>query len=329
MTLQELRYVVALADEGHFARAAQVCHVGQSTLSTQLKKLEEYLRVPLFDRSLHHVQPTPVGEEIITKVRVVLNEVDEIREIASYHRRTPMSGPLHLGVISSLCPYLIPHLIPIFRKTFPKLRLYLREGLASNLLDQLQAGKLDALLLALPVPIEGLDMTELFREPFDLALPAGHPLTKKKEIRRIDLIEQSVLALEEDSELEDQLPEIYESKECEQYNDVKETNEVKETSLETLRHMVAEGLGCALLPTLATTPGITALQKESIEFRPFAQPAPSRTIVLTWRQRFPRSETIKQLAELIRAHLPENVEVVVPCEIAHFNATANRTHHCH
>ncbi|MBC7944732.1 MAG: LysR family transcriptional regulator [Burkholderiales bacterium] len=295
MTLQELRYLVAVADEGHFARAAEVCHVGQPTLSTQLKKLEDYLGVALFERNKRHLTPTPVGEEIIAEARVALEVMERIRELAR-QGHDAMDGPLRLGVIPSLGPYLIPHLLPLIHDAYPKLRLFLREDLTANLLEQLRCVKLDALLLALPVHSEGLDVMELFREPFHLALPAGHPLALQKQVHEHDLATQPLLLLEEGHCLRDQALEICASRE--------RRDEVAATSLETLRQMVAAGVGCTLLPALATLPGMGAIQSRLIEIRPFAAPAPSRTIGVVWRHRYPRESTVRCLAELILAHLP-------------------------
>lgn len=296
MSLQELRYLIALADEGHFAHAAQKCHVGQSTLSTQLKKLEDYLGVPLFDRSLRHVQPTPVGAQVIAEARVVLRKVDSIRQLAR-HKQDPTNGPLYLGVNTSLGPYLTPHLIPIVQQTYPNLHLHLREDFSSRLLEQLLCGRLDGLLLARPKAHNGLRLMELFREPFTVALPTGHRLANKNEVQASDLLNECVLTLGEDSNLH----EIYSPIQCAQ------REEVQATSLETLRQMVVEGMGCALLPVLAAKPRTHSFRHEGIEIRPFADPAPSRTIGLVWRRRYPRKDVILKLAELIRANLPPEV----------------------
>lgn len=295
MTLQELRYLVAVADEGHFSRAAEVCHVGQPTLSTQLKKLEDYLGVTLFERNKRHLTPTPVGEEIIAEARVALEVMERIRELAR-QGHDAMDGPLRLGVIPSLGPYLIPHLLPLIRDAYPKLRLFLREDLTANLLEQLRSVRVDALLLALPVHREGLDVMELFREPFHLALPAGHPLALQKQVHERDLAKQPLLLLEEGHCLRDQALEICASRE--------RRNEVAATSLESLRQMVAAGVGCTLLPALATLPGMGGIQSRLIEIRPFTAPSPSRTIGIVWRHRYPRENTVRRVAELILAHLP-------------------------
>ena len=303
MTLQELRYLIALADKGHFVRAAESCHVGQSTLSTQLKKLEDYLGVPLFERNKHRLMPTPVGAQIIERARVALDVVDEIRELAR-GCHDPMNGPLRLGVIPTLGPYLVPYVLPTIRELFPKLRLFLREDLTANLLERLRHGGLDALLLALPVPGEDLEMLDLFQEPFLVALPAGHALEQKRRISENDLVDQSVLLLEEGHCMRDQALAI-----CGSTSSV-EREEFKATSLETLRQMVAAGAGCTLLPALAAVPGVGSVKSGLVQIRPFVAPAPTRTIGLVWRHRYPREATIKQLAEVILNHLPAAVQVV-------------------
>ena len=303
MTLQELRYLIALADKGHFVRAAESCHVGQSTLSTQLKKLEDYLGVVLFERNKHRLMPTAVGAQIIERARVALGVVDEIRELAR-GCHDPMNGPLRLGVIPTLGPYLVPYVLPTIRELFPKLRLFLREDFTANLLERLRNGGLDALLLALPVPGEDLEMLELFREPFVMALPAGHALERKRRISEKDLLGQSVLLLEEGHCMRDQALAICGS------TSSAEREEFKATSLETLRQMVAAGVGCTLLPALAAVPGVGSVKNGLVQIRPFVSPAPTRTIGLVWRHRYPREATVKQLAEVILNHLPGAVQVV-------------------
>ena len=303
MTLQELRYLIALADKGHFVRAAESCHVGQSTLSTQLKKLEDYLGVPLFERNKHRIMPTPVGVQIIERARVALQVVDEIRELAR-GCHDPMNGPLRLGVIPTLGPYLVPYVLPTIRELFPKLRLFLREDLTANLLERLRHGALDALVLALPVPGEDLEMLGLFHEPFLVALPAGHALEKKRRISEKDLLDQSVLLLEEGHCMREQALAICGSTSSD------EREEFKATSLETLRQMVAAGAGCTLLPALAAMPGVGSVKNGLVQIRPFVSPAPTRTIGIVWRHRYPREATVKQLVEVILNHLPSAVQVI-------------------
>ena len=305
MTLKELRYLVALADQGRFGRAAEACHVGQPTLSTQLKKLEDYLGVTLFERNKHYLLPTPVGEHIIERARIALDVVEQIRQLAR-QGDDPMDGPLRLGVIPTLGPYLVPHLIPTIREAYPKLRLFLREDLTANLLQRLRQGRLDALLLALPVFGDDLESIELFREPFCMALPAGHPLQQKKEIEESELAGENVLLLEEGHCMREQALAICGTVTSD------EREELKATSLETLRQMVAAGVGCTLLPALATMPGVSTVQQGLVQIRPFAPPVPHRVIGIAWRHRYPREKTIKRLAEVVLKTLPSTVEPVAP-----------------
>lgn len=297
MTLQELRYLVALADKGHFVRAAEACNVGQPTLSTQLRKLEDYLGVTLFERNKHHLRPTPVGEQIIERARTILTVADEIRDLASGDR-DPMNGPMRLGVIPTLGPYLIPHLLPAIRSNFSKLHLYLREDLTSNLLERLRHGSLDALLLALPVRGDDIEAMPLFREAFVVALPKGHALAARERIREEALRGENVLLLEEGHCMRDQALAICGATSSDQ------REELKATSIETLRQMVAAGVGCTLLPQLAAIPGAGSIQSGMVEIRSFEAPEPTRTIGLAWRHGYPRAATVRGLGELILANLP-------------------------
>lgn len=298
MTLQELRYLVALADKGHFVRAAEACHVGQPTLSTQLKKLEDYLGVTLFERNKHHLMPTPIGKEIIERARIALDVVGQIRELARRQGRDPMNGPLRLGVIPTLGPYLVPHLLSAIRDIYPLLSLLLREDLTVNLMERLRQGKLDALLLALPVHGDDVETMALFREPFFVAVPAGHALEQKKHIDEKDLVDQTVLLLEEGHCMREQALAICGSTASTQ------REELKATSLETLRQMVAAGVGCTLLPALAALPGVGSVLNGMVQVRPFTPPAPTRTVGIVWRRHYPREITIKLLAKVILANLP-------------------------
>lgn len=302
MTLQELRYVVALADEGHFARAAQKCHISQSTLSTQIKKLEQYLGVTLFDRGQRQILPSAIGAQVVAQARVVLDEAEKVRELAGQAVDT-MAGSLRLGAIPTLGPYYLPLLLPVLRQTYPQLRLLLSEDLTGRLLERLHDGRLDAALLALPVSSESFGAEPLFREPFEVALPAGHRLTRKRQVRPNDLDGECLLLLEDGHCLRDQALDVCGSSRS------REREEVKATSLETLRHMVAGGVGCTLLPALATGPHRLD-PSHLIDMRPFAAPAPNRTIGIAWRKRSTREPSIIQLAALIKGHLPVGVEPI-------------------
>jgi LysR family hydrogen peroxide-inducible transcriptional activator len=301
MTLQELKYLVALADHGHFGRAAEACFITQSTLSTQIKKLEDFLGVTLFDRSLKRVTPTPIGREILAAARNVVEESERIRELAR-HAQDPMARTIHLGVIPTLGPYYLPHALTLVHKKHPGLRLLLREEMTPQILEHLVDGKLDAGLLALPVTDDNLRVEPLFYEPFFAALPAGHALAKKVVLKVSDIINEKLLLLDEGHCLRDQALDV-----CGTGSRGRE--EVRATSLETLRQMVGMGLGLTLLPALAVDAGARQTRK-AVEIRPFKSPPPGRTIGLVWRKRAPFPETFERLAETLKATLPAEVEPV-------------------
>lgn len=300
MTLQELRYAVALADLGHFGQAAEACFVSQSTLSTGLKKLEEFLGITLFDRSLKRVTPTPIGREIIESARLILQEAERIRELARLSQ-DPMDRTLQLGVIPTLGPYYLPHALTIVHRLHPKLRLLLREVLTPHLLADLAEGKLDAGLLALPVEDASLEVVPLFVEPFLAAVPAEHPLAKEKAIEVEALAAAGLLLLEEGHCLRDQALEA-----C--HLEGLRNEEIRATSLETLRQMVGMGLGVTLIPALAgESPKPTRRQ---VVLRPLAGAGAARTIGLVWRRRSPAAQTLTQLARTLADYLPAGVRPV-------------------
>jgi LysR family hydrogen peroxide-inducible transcriptional activator len=298
MTLQELRYFVAVADTGHFARAAERCHVSQSTLSTQLKKLEGYLGAKLLDRSLRRVTPTPVGREILRAARVIVEESERIRALAHAQGKGAIES-LKLGAIATVSPYYLPHAVRVLHRAFPGLKLLLREGLTAGLLENLTSGGLDAALVALPVEADGLEVEPLFEEPFVAALPKGHPLAARRTLEPEELAGAGVLLLEEGHCLREQALEV-----CGAAGAASE--EMKATSLETLAHMVAGGIGCTLLPALAAGPqGVRGAAR--LEIRRFRAPAPRRTVGLVWRLRYPYGETLREIAQRLRDNLPEGV----------------------
>jgi LysR family hydrogen peroxide-inducible transcriptional activator len=301
MTLQELKYLVALADHGHFGRAAEACFITQSTLSTQIKKLEDFLGVTLFDRSLKRVTPTPIGREILAAARSIVEESERIRELAK-HAQDPMARTLHLGVIPTLGPYYLPHALTLVHKKYPDLRLLLREEMTPQILEHLVDGKLDAGLLAMPVNDDSLRVEPLFYEPFYAALPAGHALAKRDVLKVSDIMAEKLLLLDEGHCLRDQALDV-----CGTGSRGRE--EVRATSLETLRQMVGMGLGLTLLPALAVDAGPRTSRK-SVEVRPFKSPPPGRTIALAWRKRAPFPETFERLAQALKSALPSEVEPV-------------------
>lgn len=293
MTLQELRYIVALADTGHFGKAAEACHISQSTLSTQIKKLEDFLGAVLFDRSLKYVALTPVGREIVASARLILEESNRIRELA---RQTadPMERTVNLGVIPTLGPYYLPHVLKQLHGKFPRLRLLLREEMTPHVLSHLADGKLDAGLLALPVDDPSLEVAPLFKEPFLAAVPAKHKLAGCTTVKIKDLAKAGLLLLEEGHCLREHALEA-----C--HLDGMQNEEISATSLETLRQMVGMGLGVTLIPVLASG-GTTAVTQ--VALRPLAAPGASRTIGLVWRKRSPLAATMEQLAVSLKKSLP-------------------------
>jgi len=301
MTLQELKYLVALADHGHFGRAAEACFITQSTLSTQIRKLEDFLGVTLFDRSLKRIRPTPIGQEILAAARTIVEESERIRELAR-HMQDPMSRTLHLGIIPTLGPYYLPLALTLVRRKHPGLRLLLRKEITPQILDHLLEGKLDAGLMALPIADDSLHVEPLFHEPFFAALPAGHALAKHGILKVSEIVNEKLLLLDEGHCLRDQALDV-----CGTGNIGRE--EVRATSLETLRQMVGMGLGLTLLPALAVGAG-PRVSRKSVEIRPFRKPVPGRTIGLAWRKRAPFPETFERLAATLKASLPTEVEPV-------------------
>ena len=304
MTLKELRYLVALADAGHFARAAEACHISQSTLSVQIRKLEEYLGVTLFDRSLRRVAPSPVAAEIVAAARSIVAAADRVRSLAHEQApHDPLAGTVRIGVIPTLGPYLMPRVLSTLHKLFPRLRLLLREAFTHDLLADLATGAIDAALLALPVPLEGLECEALFTEAFLAALPSGHPLAERTVLRPQDLADEPLLLLEEGHCLRDQALEL-----CAR-RPAGVAEEIRGTSLETLRQMVSLGVGCTVIPALAVSAG-PALSPTLIQYRSFAPPEPARTIGMLWRRRAPNRPALLALAAALRTHAPDEVRVV-------------------
>jgi LysR family hydrogen peroxide-inducible transcriptional activator len=297
MNLRDLRYLVALAEHRHFGRAAEASFVSQPTLSTQIRKLEDELGVALVERTPRKVLLTEVGREIAQRARDVLNEVDQIRAIA---RRTldPESGTVRLGIFPTLGPYLLPHVVPRIRQRFPRLELLLVEEKTEIVLRQLREGRLDAVVVALPVHDDQLHAEFLFEEPFLLAVPEQHDLARRKALRLEDLADQSLLLLEDGHCLRDQALEV-----C-QLSGAMEKSGFRATSLETLRQMVAANVGVTLLPTLAVKPPVA--RSDSIHLLEFRGEAPSRRIAMLWRKSSALAPFLKELAAVVR-DLPKSL----------------------
>jgi LysR family hydrogen peroxide-inducible transcriptional activator len=291
MNLRDLRYLIALADLRHFGRAAEACHVSQPTLSTQLRKLEDELGVQLIERAPRQVMLTPAGTDIVARARRVIAEVEQMREVA---RRTadPEAGSVRLGMFPTLGPYLLPHAVPRLRARFPRLELLLVEEKTESLLAMLREGRLDAAVLALPLHEDWLEVEPLFEEPFLLAVPTGHPLAGRKQLRMEDLGAQQLLLLEDGHCLRDQALAV-----C-GLAGAGEKEGFRATSLETLRQMVAAGVGLTLLPMLAVKPPVPV--SDAITLLPFRNPAPSRKLALVWRKSSAMTAFLRQLAATLR-----------------------------
>lgn len=287
MNLRALQYFVKLADLKHFSQAADACFVSQPTLSTQIRKLEEELGVQLVERAPKNIMLTPIGKEVADRARIVLRDVDQIRAVA---RRSgdPSDGKLRLGIFPTLAPYLLPHVVPVIRKSYSNLSLHLAEEKTEELLRLLQQGELDAALLALPITEDGLEVETLFEEPFVLAVPDSHPLRSKKQVSLVDLNGNELLLLDEGHCLREHALEV-----C-ALAGANERVDFHATSMETLRQMVAADVGITLMPLLSVKPPIA--RTSNLHLLPFVQPVPSRTIALVWRKSSALSDFLRELA---------------------------------
>ena len=293
LKLKDLRYLVAVADTRHFGRAAERCFVSQPTLSTQLKKLEEYLGVQLIERQPKRVALTAAGEEIVARARRILEASDEVVTLARTHR-DPLAGALRIAMLPTIGPYLLPRVAREITKALPRLDLRLYEYPTAAMLAKLRAGEIDLGILALPVDLDGLEARELYDEAFMVALPATHPLAKRPTIRIQDLHGETLLLLEDGHCLRDQALAV-----C-SHASMQEKQDFRATSLETLRQMVATGAGVTLLPELATHGAYR--HARGVVVRPFARPAPLRKIGGVWRKTSARHAAIAAVCAQIALH---------------------------
>ncbi len=297
-TLQQLRYLVAIAETLHFRRAAEMSHVTQPTLSGQLRELEEKLGVQLVERSRAKVILTPVGKEIATRARTVLRDVRDIVELAK-HGQNLLGGTIRVGVLQSLGPYLLPHILPELHQSYPDLKLYVREGMPQSLIDGVDDGSLD--LLFFPLPVKGADLqsVRLFREPLWIVAPHEHALAAKETAAQSDLEGETVLTLERGHRLHEQVREL-----CDQYG-AKLALDYEGTSLDTLRQMVGMGMGLSFLPALYVRSEV--LHDKQVVARQMKSRAPFRLIGMVWRRHSARQDEFFALAELIRGILKGRV----------------------
>ena len=306
MTLRELRYLVALADHAHFGRAAEECCVSQSTLSTQIKKLEGYLGSILIERNARSFSLTPIGQDIVAKARRIVRQVDDLHTTART-AQGPLVGPLSLGVIPTLAPYFLPWLVPLVKRHYQRLQLVVHEDLTQHLVQRLRNFEIDAALLALPLDGEDFNELPLFDEPFWLACPPGHSLAELKTIGQADLRGVPLLLLADGHCLRGQALAA-----CGRLGDNEADEAIDDfraVSLETICQLVAAGFGCTLLPALAALP--PQRPQPSFVIRPLQSPDDSRRIGLVWRRGYPKARELALLGDLIIGNPPAGTRSVL------------------
>lgn len=303
MTLTEMRYITALDKTRHFGRAADACHVSQPTLSVAIKKVEQQIGAPLFERGASEIRTTPLGELIVTQIKRVLDETLRLDEIAT-QSRDPLKGPLRVGVIYTIAPYLLPALIPVLHKLAPDMPLFLREDFTANLIPMLKEGELDILVLALPVDVPGIVAQRVYEEPFRVVVPAAHEWAGRKSVRNDELDGQQLLLLGSGNCFRDQVLEA-----CPRLQRAEGlSGSIEGSSLETIRHMVASGAGIAVMPSSAADPLVD--REPMVKVLRFAEasghvakPGESagvgRTVGLAWRTTYPRPKAVDAVRQAI------------------------------
>ncbi len=296
MTLTELRYIIAVAREKHFGRAAEACFVSQPTLSVSIKKLESELGVVIFERGGSEISLTPIGENIVQQAQRVLDAANQIKEIAD-QGRDPLRGALRLGVLYTIGPYLLPRIIKSMIDCYPEMPLILQENFTVRLLEMMRTGEIDVAVLAEPFDTTGLDTLPLYDEDFVVAVPRQHAWAKKQQIASVDLKQETMLLLGVGHCFRDQVLEVCPEAARFAANSAGIQKTFEGSSLETIRHMVAEGLGITVLPRMSISMDDDSLLK----FIPFASPVPNRRIVLAWRKSFSRDRAIDALHKVIHS----------------------------
>jgi LysR family hydrogen peroxide-inducible transcriptional activator len=310
MTLTELKYIVAVAREKHFGRAAEACFVSQPTLSVAVKKIEEELDVKLFERSANEVTVTPLGEDIVRQAQSVLEQAAAIKEIAK-RGKDPLAGPLRMGVIYTIGPYLLPDLVRQNIRLSPQMPLVLQENFTGKLLEMLRTGEIDCAILAEPFPDAGLAVAPLYDEPFYAAVPVSHPLAQRASLTAQELKSETMLLLGTGHCFRDHVLEV-----CPEFARFSSNTEgiqksFEGSSLETIKHMVAAGMGVTLVPRLSVPEGAleeggqaksrTGADESLIRYLPFEGDVPMRRVVLVWRRSFTRYAAIAALRNAIYA----------------------------
>jgi len=301
MNLRDLKYLVAVADTHHFGQAAERCFVSQPTLSGQIKKLEEELGVTLFERTKRSVETTHLGDAIVAQARKVLEQANALRQLAQSYQ-DPLVGPLRMGAIPTLSPYLMPLILKPLRKQYPQIKLVLTEELTDTLLTRLGKHEIDAALLATPVEDPNFESIPIFDEPFWLVHPRSHPLSEKKKIIQADLDGTDLLLLAEGHCLAEQAMEVCHMQERDVQSDMAD---LRAASLETLLQMVAAGFGSTLLPALALK--TASARDRNLVARQLQLPDTFRRVSLVYRRTFPRRQALEAFAGVVLESLPDTV----------------------
>ena len=301
MNIRDLKYIIAVAETGHFGKAAAHCFVSQPTLSGQIKKLEDELEITIFERTNRSVEITPVGEAILTHARSIMEQADAIRQLAQMYR-DPLAGPLRIGAIPTLSPYLMPLILVPLKEQFPQMKIILSEEMTDTLLERLHNHEIDAALLATPVQEQEFDKFPLFDEPFWVAYARDHAFYQKNQIRLGDLRNENLLLLAEGHCLADQAMEVCKVKERQTHG---EMADLRASSLETLIQLVGAGYGITLVPALAMRGSWTA--GSGVVAQPLAIANASRRVSLAFRHSFPRRAALQAFADVIIDNLPNTV----------------------
>ncbi|MES2832543.1 MAG: LysR substrate-binding domain-containing protein [Pseudomonadota bacterium] len=296
MTLTELKYIVAVAREKHFGHAAEACFVAQPTLSVAIKKLEDELGVVIFERGGTEISVTPLGGQIVAQAERVLEQTAAIKEIAKQNK-DPLAGPFRLGIIYTVAPYLLPPLVRNMIEKVPQMPLILQENFTVRLLEMLRQGELDAAIVALPFSEHGLTMQPLYDEPFVVALPKNHPWATRTRISSSDLKSETMLLLGNGHCFRDQVLEVCPEMARFSNGGSGISRTFEGSSLETIRHMVASGIGITVLPG-ASVPDIDA-RDGILRYVPFEKPIPERRVVLAWRKSFTRGAAIEAIRDAV------------------------------
>ncbi len=306
MTLTEFKYIVALARERHFGRAARSCFVSQPTLSVAVRKLEDELGVTLFERGMSDVSVTPIGEQVVVQAKRVLEEATAIRQMV-HKGKEQLNGSLRIGAIYTIAPYLFPRLIPVLHERAPLMPLLIQENFTNRLADLLKRGELDVAILSAPFSEPGIVTHEVYEEPFRVALPVNHKWVAKASISASQLAQDNLFLLAAGNCFRDQVLQASSalSRAIAASSGLQKT--VEGSSLETIRYMVASGAGITVLP--ATAADAEESRNALIAIRPISSPVPSRRVVLAWRKSFYRPQAVEAVRQSI---LDCNLPGIVP-----------------